>query len=79
MLLLLQYILLNYQNGVENHTNYDYLWSISGDFAKFKPLEFEKSAVRSLGGVTNQAQLQMVALTTGLIAIVKKILDLYTN
>ena len=28
----------------------------ASDFAKLKPLEFEKSAVRSIGGVTNHAQ-----------------------
>ena len=29
----------------------------ASDFAKLKPLEFEKSAVRSIGGVTNHAQI----------------------
>ena len=30
----------------------------AGDFAKLKPLEFEKSAVRAIGGVTNQSQVR---------------------
>ncbi len=29
----------------------------ASDFAKLKPLEFEKSAVRAIGGVTNHAQI----------------------